>query len=544
MAMAHLVDAVALAFLGWLLVCLHDLVQMKRDPGRCEMTYMWPNYVQVDVPDGVGPYALYRYVESRHHYVYKMQMEAHEVPESKDAWPVLFLPGSGGHSKQVRSLASECARRELQTGKRMFDWYALHFNEEKSALDGRLLFRELEFALATVKELARLYPQHGEKDSKLIVVGHSMGGVVAQAMLNELASGKGSWIHALITLASPHSHPPLSWQPAVPRFYAKLDPTITKKSLSQTFFFALAGGYRDELVHETLIQLGRDRPSTAVALSVEKMEGIALSPDHKSILWCNQLVKVITKLLEDLQTEIKSATFHPEAFARTIDKRYSSPLAWVERSKQYPQRWDKTYILLQKNYGRFPAAFASYLLLRELVALTSAREVSQCISHQVKRSSASYFASGSMLLGSAIEPGIPLLLALAFSGWKFWHANRRDRRRFRFIYLSIVCSLTMLPSTIAWVEWPTFSPNAADMLLSFLLSEHVLQVSTGNIDLCAVTNKRGWLLLILLLTMYASYSCLANESYRVLHAGALYAFTQMCIKTQHAPLLQHTDKQQ
>ena len=544
MAVARLLDAAALLFATWLLVCLHDLVQMKRDPGRCEMTYMWPNYVRVDVPEGVGPYALYRYVESRHHYMHKLQMEAHELPASKDAWPVLFMPGSGGHSRQVRSLASECARRELQLGKRMFDWYALHFNEEKSALDGRLLFRELQHALATVRELSRMYPQHGQHGSKLIVIGHSMGGVVAQAMLNELNKDQGPWIHALITLASPHARPPLPWQPAVNRFYAKLDPTVTKKSLSQTFFLALAGGYRDELVHEKLVQVETDQTATTVALSVEEMEGIALSPDHKSILWCNQLVKAITKVLEELQANMTSDAFDPELFASAINSNFSRSEEEADKQKEYPQRWEKTYILLQKNYGRIPAVFASYLLVRELVSLTCMQEISLWGSHQVKPNFMTYFVVGCLLVGSAIEPGIPLLLALAFSAWKFWHTERKDRCRFRFVQLDIVCTLTMLPSTIAWVEWPTFSPNVGDMLLGFLLAEHIVQVSAGSVGLYTVQSRRGWFLLIFFLIAYSCYAFWANDSDRILQVGAIYAFIHLFLSMQETPLPQQNIKQQ
>mmetsp|Transcript_4333 Transcript_4333/g.27591 ORF Transcript_4333/g.27591 Transcript_4333/m.27591 type:complete len:545 (+) Transcript_4333:1461-3095(+) len=544
MAFAHLVDAAALLFATWLLLCLYDIVQMKRDPGRCEMTYMWPNYVRVDVPEGVGPYTLYRYVESRQHYVYKLKMEAHELPASKDAWPVLFLPGSGGHSRQVRSLASECARRELQLGKRMYDWYALHFNEEKSALDGRLLFRELKHALATVRELSGMYPQHGENGSKLIVVGHSMGGVVAQAMLNELNKEQGPWIHALITLASPHAGPPLPWQPAVNRFYAKLDPAVTKESLSRTFFLALAGGYRDALIHEKLVQLGNEQMATTVALSVERMEGIALSPDHRSILWCNQLVKAITKVLEDLQPNMTSDAFDPVLFASAIDMKFSRSKGAANQQREFPQQWEKTYILLQKNYGRIPAVFASYLLVRELASLSCVQETSQWASYQVKPNFMNYFVVGCSLVGSAIEPGIPLLLALAFSAWKFWHTDRKDRCRFRFLYLDIVCSLTMLPATIAWVEWPTLSPNAGDMLLGFLLAEHILQVSAGNVGLNAVHTKRGWLLLLIFSTAYSSYAFWANESYRILHVGAIYAFIHMFLSMQGPPMPQQNIKQQ
>lgn len=133
---------------------------------------------------------------------------------------------------QVRSLASEAARQALHGPQGWgLQWYAADFQEERSALDGALLVswwlsmahrcignttasirlagappghhQHLRPRLCPVQEqqtafavdcLRWLWVQHAEHatggtSQRIIVVGHSMGGVVARAAVAHLAAG-------------------------------------------------------------------------------------------------------------------------------------------------------------------------------------------------------------------------------------------------------------------------------------------------------------------------------------------------------------------
>ena len=136
--------------------------------------------------------------------------------------PVLFVPGSGGSYKQVcqrrfacggpvltrsgqaRSLASETAKQHNAASAghtRVLDWYAFDFQEELSGLDGErrlqrllaahhgnalcsfaagsLLYRERDFVTRCLLALEKRYADAGSSPPFLLV-GHSMGGLVAQ----------------------------------------------------------------------------------------------------------------------------------------------------------------------------------------------------------------------------------------------------------------------------------------------------------------------------------------------------------------------------
>ncbi|KAA6416827.1 MAG: GPI inositol-deacylase [Trebouxia sp. A1-2] len=152
------------------------------------MTYMWPSYHSLTELDNLGQqYELYLYKEGRQ-----------SLSNSRDALafasgpPVLFLHGSDGSYKQVRSLASETARPSEASGKPALAWFAADFKEEMSAFDGAILERQTIFVVDCVKWLRQHYRQTYAADMPVVLVGHSMGGLVARAAAIALASEAGS----------------------------------------------------------------------------------------------------------------------------------------------------------------------------------------------------------------------------------------------------------------------------------------------------------------------------------------------------------------
>jgi GPI inositol-deacylase len=113
---------------------------------------------------------------------------------------VLFVPGNAGSPRQVRSLAAETLRR--MNGKTHgVRFYALGFDEQLSGVHGALLWQQAEYVNRAIATLLRCSAQ---VDS-VVVVGHSMGGVVARAALTISSYVPGS-VRTLITLNSPHRY--------------------------------------------------------------------------------------------------------------------------------------------------------------------------------------------------------------------------------------------------------------------------------------------------------------------------------------------------
>jgi glycosylphosphatidylinositol deacylase len=150
--------------------------------------------------------------------------------------PVLFVPGNAGSYKQVRSLAAEAAYHYHNTvqqdvdaskaGKRPLDFFSVDFNEDITAFHGQTLLDQAEYLNDAITYVLSLYHTPGKfyRDSSLpdptsvIIVGHSMGGVVARTMLT-MPNYQANSINTIVTLAAPHARPPVSFDGDIVRTY-------------------------------------------------------------------------------------------------------------------------------------------------------------------------------------------------------------------------------------------------------------------------------------------------------------------------------------
>lgn len=135
------------------------------------------------------------------------------------------------------------------------DWYVIDHKEDLSAFDGQVLEAEVQYMLFVMRFLKDRYNISGSANcvpvgsesaffrrkrgeipqlcqdapSKgLILMGHSMGGVVARAGLAHAATDPTLGPNVavlLLTLASPHQRSPLLLQPGLARFYTDLENT-------------------------------------------------------------------------------------------------------------------------------------------------------------------------------------------------------------------------------------------------------------------------------------------------------------------------------
>src|SRR5690606_1229219 len=140
--------AVALALAAALVIgTMAWAVLVDKEPSTCQMTYMSPRYTRIDV--GVSPYgdkyALLRYQE--------MGVQ----PSAGKRWPMLFIPGSAGSPRQVRSLAAEAARFGLP-----FDFYTIDAEEEFTGLYGVSIMEQAVYANDVIGLLLRQFYPHAD----------------------------------------------------------------------------------------------------------------------------------------------------------------------------------------------------------------------------------------------------------------------------------------------------------------------------------------------------------------------------------------------
>lgn len=285
---------VTLAYLFGVLIFLKD-----HEVNRCEMTYMYeyPQFVRIklDTDHRFRKYGLYAYSEGRFTYNAR-NMKFTGIP-------ILFIPGNAGSYRQVRSLASVCLRKSLDDRPGFhFDFFTVNLNDEFSGLNGALLQEQTEYVNRSIYQILKLYPKTRPKN--IILFGHSMGGVIARGLLTVL---EDRIVPLIITLASPHSRPPLMLDSYMLDYYHRI--RMGNKAVNSTIV-SLSGGYNDYLIIPFI--------TTATYLDIlhvfsTSVPLVWLPMDHLCILWCKQLVLVIARgLFDAVDFNTKQISHDPE----------------------------------------------------------------------------------------------------------------------------------------------------------------------------------------------------------------------------------------
>lgn len=265
-----------------LLVFLTD-----HEPGNnCEMTYMfeYPQYVRIsqEIDEQYVKYGLYAYGEGR------TTKKARNM--YFDGIPVLFVPGNAGSYKQVRSLASVALRKSLNSGTPYhFDYFAVDLNDEFSALYGPILYEQLMYVNSSIRTILELYKNKPNAPQKIILIGHSVGGVVARRAISYLEANKQDLVSVLITLAAPLKRNPLYFDRYASKFYKNI---YLKHETYSTI--NIAGGYSDFLVPSYLTNIEENNTLNVVATNIPLSW---VESNHVQILWCKQTVLAINRAL-------------------------------------------------------------------------------------------------------------------------------------------------------------------------------------------------------------------------------------------------------
>ncbi|XP_043381152.1 GPI inositol-deacylase isoform X5 [Chelonia mydas] len=305
------------------------------EENRCSMTYMYeyPEYLKIKLPTKISrrfpAYELYLYGEGNY------------AEENKNliltGIPVLFLPGNAGSYKQVRSLGSIALRKAEDIDfKYHFNFFTVNFNEELVALYGGSLQRQTRFVHECIKVILKLYKVRREDQefapSSVAIVGHSMGGLVARALLT-LKNFKPEFINLLITQATPHVAPVMPLDKYLTDFYTAVNNhwILKAQDVRNLTTLSVAGGFRDYQVRSGLAFLPRlSQHSSALFVVSSAVPRTWASTDHLSIVWCKELVLATIRAFFDL-----------------ID----------ETTKQITEDPKKRMLVLNHHFVRHPAKF-------------------------------------------------------------------------------------------------------------------------------------------------------------------------------------------
>ncbi|XP_056204456.1 GPI inositol-deacylase isoform X2 [Falco biarmicus] len=274
------------------------------EENRCSMTYMYeyPEYLKIKLPKKIArrypAYELYLYGEGNY------------AEENKNLLltgiPVLFLPGNAGSYKQVRSLGSIALRKAEDVDfKYHFNFFSINFNEELVALYGGSLQRQTKFVHECIKVILKLYRGREFAPTSVAIVGHSMGGLIARALLT-LKNFKPELINLLITQATPHVAPVMPLDKYLTDFYTAVNNhwILKAQDLRNLTTLSVAGGFRDYQVRSGLAFLPRSsQHDSALSVVSSAVPRAWASTDHLSIVWCKELILATIRAFFDLIDE-------------------------------------------------------------------------------------------------------------------------------------------------------------------------------------------------------------------------------------------------
>ncbi|PNF36371.1 GPI inositol-deacylase, partial [Cryptotermes secundus] len=314
------------------IIGLHNFLTNNEENG-CEMTYMfeYPQYVRLSLPSVTARryprYGLYAYGEGH--------MTERLRAMKFGGIPVLFIPGNSGSHKQVRSLASVSLRKTLSSHTPFqFDYFTVDLNEEYSALFGGVLKDQREFVHHCLHRILELYRNNANKPTSVILIGHSMGGMVAKGLFLDPNFDK-NLVNIIITLVTPHRSPVLALDSFITRYYDNVNAywranRKAEGNLSHVTFASIGGGHRDILVRSGLTQT----EEADVNILSTAVPTVWLSTDHLCSVWCKELVLVIVRTLFDIvnlttkqvskNVQERKSVFHYHMIQRTAGKHFST----------------------------------------------------------------------------------------------------------------------------------------------------------------------------------------------------------------------------
>lgn len=294
---------------------------------------------------------------------------------------MLFIPGNAGSYRQARSTAGEAAsyfqdvlRHDpavLKTGVRTLDFFTVDFNEEFTAFHGQAILDQAEYLNEAVAYILSLYhdPRRSERDPDLpdptsvMILGHSMGGIVARTML-VMPNYQSNSINTIITMAAPHARPPVSFDAEIVNIYKDIN-DYWRQAYSQKWannnplwhvtLISIAGGGLDTMIPSDYTSLESLVPEThGFTVFTSTIPTVWTGIDHEAILWSDQLRKVVVKALYDVVDVNRAAQTKPRAERMRVFKKWFLTGMESVTEKSLPQREPTTLLTLEDNADIYP----------------------------------------------------------------------------------------------------------------------------------------------------------------------------------------------
>ncbi|KAL0944194.1 uncharacterized protein CTRU02_202081 [Colletotrichum truncatum] len=380
--------ALASTVLGITLLCaiLNSSWTRQLDAKGCRMSYMRPSYIRLRDFDTEHT----RFATKYSLYLYREQGVDDE--RKLKGVPVLFIPGNAGSYKQVRPIAAEAANyyhESLQhdeaaaaAGARNLDFFTVDFNEDITAFHGQTMLDQAEYLNEAIRYILSLYmdPRMSARDADLpdptsvLILGHSMGGIVARTMLI-MPNYQSNSINTIITMSAPHSRPPVTFDGQIVSIYEDIN-EYWRRAYSQQWannnplwhvtLVSIAGGGLDTVVPSDYASVESIIPEThGFTVFTTGIPNVWTSMDHQAILWCDQFRKVVARAMYDVVDVHRSSQTKPRAERMRVFKKWFLTGMESIAEKNLPSEGPTTLLTLEDNSNAIMGQ-GERLVLRQL----------------------------------------------------------------------------------------------------------------------------------------------------------------------------------
>lgn len=316
------------AFLGLLLVYLTAFNYLSSpnegaDAGQCREVSMYPSFARIRSFDEshtkfASKFSLYLYREQGKDPIPDNENEGFQA---LDGIPALFIPGNAGSYRQMRSIAAEISNLYFDEtinvvsnpNARNFDFFGADFNEDYTAFHGKTMLDQAEYLNEAIRFILLLYLSSQSPPTSVLILAHSMGGIVAR-VLPTLGNYVPGSINTIVTLSSPHSAAPLTFDGDILKIYLAIDrfwydafsndPNslgLAHLRLHNVSLVSITGGQLDSILPADYTTLGfLVPPSNGFSVYSTGIPNVWTPMDHLAIVWCRQFRRQILKMLLEL----------------------------------------------------------------------------------------------------------------------------------------------------------------------------------------------------------------------------------------------------
>ena len=189
--------------------------------------------------------------------------------------------------------------------------------------------QQADYVVKAIKHILSLYAADDRtnvpRPSSVILVAHSMGGIVARLAIIDSAM-QSDRVKTIITLSTPHSVPPVSIDRGMERIYSTINGywreqyarPVGENALAEMLLVSIAGGTADIMIPSDYTAVDSFAPPThGFTTFTMSLPSLLSAVDHQAMAWCDQLRRAVVWSL------LRSTSISEDSRARALEGRLS-----------------------------------------------------------------------------------------------------------------------------------------------------------------------------------------------------------------------------